>query len=308
MRASTRHGKTGSWYLRGLWCSQRILRSCCRDKKTWWMMDDLFSFDGDVAVVTGGVGQLGQVYVGKLVERGAKVAIWDLDDDLSKLSAAIADKITKGDVTLYKVDITSRDSVEAANRSVTNSWGVPSILINNAALDSPPDAPREEVGRYETYPEESFAKVMNVNVNGTHICCQVVGGAMAEAGRGSIINISSIYGVLSPCQDIYEFRRKNGEEFFKPVAYSASKSAILNLTRYLATYWAKKGVRVNTVSPAGIFNDQPKEFLDSYCARVPIGRMADPAEIAGPVLFLASKASSYVTGANLIVDGGMSAW
>ncbi len=119
--------------------------------------------------------------------------------------------------------------------------------MNNAGLDSPPDAPDDEVGPFESYPEDSFDAVMDVNVKGTFLTCQVVGGAMARAGTGSIVNVSSIYGLLSPVQDLYAFRRERGETFVKPVAYSVSKSAILNLTRYLATYWAKAGVRVNTL-------------------------------------------------------------
>jgi NAD(P)-dependent dehydrogenase (short-subunit alcohol dehydrogenase family) len=131
---------------------------------------------------------------------------------------------------------------------------------------------------------------------------------MARAHRGSIVNVSSVYGLLSPVQDLYEFRRRGGEEFVKPVAYSVSKSALYNLTRYLSTYWARRGVRVNTLTLAGVWNDQPQEFLEAYAQRMPIGRMADAREVVGPVVFLASDASSYVTGANLVADGGWSAW
>ena len=206
------------------------------------------------------------------------------------------------------VDVTDRASIESATAEVVAEWGAPHLLVNNAALDSPPDAPPEEVGPFETYPEASFDEVMDVNVKGVVLCCQVIGAAMAEAGRGSIVNVSSVYGLLSPPQDLYEFRRREGETFFKPVAYSVSKSALLNLTRYLATYWAKAGVRVNTLTLGGIFNEQPQEFLEAYGARVPLGRMADAGEALGAVVFLASDASSYVTGANLVVDGGWSAW
>ena len=176
------------------------------------------------------------------------------------------------------------------------------------ACTSPPDAPAEEVGPFESYPEASFDRVMDVNVKGTFLCCQVVGGAMAEAGRGSIVNVSSIYGMLSPVQELYDFRRRGGEAFFKPVAYSVSKSALYNLTRYLATYWARSGVRVNTLTLAGVWNDQPTEFVDAYTERMPLGRMANVEEVVGPIVFLASDASSYVTGANLVADGGWSAW
>jgi NAD(P)-dependent dehydrogenase (short-subunit alcohol dehydrogenase family) len=149
---------------------------------------------------------------------------------------------------------------------------------------------------------------MDLNVKGTFLCCQFVGAAMAQEGRGSIVNISSVYGLLSPVQDLYEFRRQGGEQFTKPVAYSVSKSAVLNLTRYLATYWAKSGVRVNTLTLAGVWNDQPAEFMEAYSARVPMGRMLEAREALGALVFLASDASSYVTGANVIVDGGWSAW
>jgi len=251
--------------------------------------DPLFDLSGRIAVVTGGLGQLGSVYVGGLRERGMKVAVFDVEGD-------------------EPVDVTDRAAVEAAAERVVAEWGVPHLLVNNAALDSPPDAPPEEVGPFETYPEESFDRVMDVNVKGTLLCCQVVGGAMAREGRGSIVNVSSVYGLLSPQQDVYEFRRRGGESFTKPVAYSVSKSAVLNLTRYLATYWAKEGVRVNTLTLAGVFDDQPPEFLEAYTARVPLGRMAEAREALGAIVFLASDASSYMTGANLVIDGGWSAW
>jgi NAD(P)-dependent dehydrogenase (short-subunit alcohol dehydrogenase family) len=211
-------------------------------------------------------------------------------------------------VRAYRVDVTDRGALEQAEREVEREWGAPHLLVNNAALDSPPDAPAEEVGPFETYPEASFDAVLDVNVKGTVLCCQVVGAAMAREGRGSIVNVSSIYGLLSPVQDLYAFRRERGETFVKPVAYSVSKSAVLNLTRYLATYWAKSGVRVNTLTLGGVFDEQPEEFLAAYEARVPIGRMLDAREALGAVVFLASDASSYVTGANVVVDGGWSAW
>jgi NAD(P)-dependent dehydrogenase (short-subunit alcohol dehydrogenase family) len=248
--------------------------------------DELFSLEGRVAVVTGGAGQLGAQIVRGLEQRGAQVAVFDLAAER------------------FRVDVTDRAALEAAVDEV----GTPHILVNAAALDSPPDAPADEVGPVETYPESSFDAVMDVNVKGTLLACQVIGARMAAEGRGSIVNISSIYGMLSPVQELYDFRRADGEEFYKPIAYSVSKSALYNLTRYLATYWAKSGVRVNTLTLAGVANEQPQEFVDAYTARMPLGRMADVGEVVGPVIFLASDASSYVTGANLVVDGGWSAW
>ena len=261
------------------------------------MTDALFDLSGRVAVVTGGMGQLGRVYAAGLAERGMRVATFD-----------VASGDSQNGVRAYEVDITDRVAIEEATRAIEAEWGVPHVLVNNAGLDSPPGAPAEEVGPFEDYPEASFDAVMDVNVKGTLLCCQVIGGSMAREGRGSIVNVSSVYGLLSPVQDLYAFRRDRGETFVKPVAYSVSKSAILNLTRYLATYWAKSGVRVNTLTLAGVWNDQPAEFLEAYAARVPMGRMLDASEALGAVVFLASEASSYVTGANVVVDGGWSAW
>jgi NAD(P)-dependent dehydrogenase (short-subunit alcohol dehydrogenase family) len=271
-------------------------------------MDKLFGLKDRVAVITGGMGQLGVVYAAGLLERGCKIAILDTASQPKIKNAAFEKGWATGKIINFIANICQRDEVESALHEIERKFGIPDILINNAALDSPPHAPQSDVGPFETYPESSYDEVMAVNVKGTLICCQVVGADMAVKGKGSIINISSIYGILSPCQDIYDFRRRNGEVFFKPVAYSVSKSAILNLTRYLATYWARKGVRVNTVTPAGVFDNQHDEFLKAYCARVPMGRMADAGELLGAIIYLASDASSYMTGVNLVIDGGWSAW
>src|SRR6185503_16514688 len=155
----------------------------------------------------------------------------------------------------------------------------------------------------EEVPLDSLERVVHVNVLGVVVPCQVVGGAMAREGRGSIVNVGSVYGLLSPDQGLYDFRREAGETFFKPVAYSVSKSALLNLTRYLATYWGRSGVRVNTLTLAGVFDDQPAAFLEAYEARIPIGRMLEAGEAIGALVFLVSDASSYVTGSNVVVDG-----
>jgi NAD(P)-dependent dehydrogenase (short-subunit alcohol dehydrogenase family) len=269
---------------------------------------DLFGVSGKVVVVTGGCGQLGRQFSLALIERGARVAVFDMQPArcLSGQRDTISGNTT--DFLAVEVDVTRRDSIEAGLATVTAKWGPPNALINNAALDSPPNAPSEETGPFETYPEESWDKVMQVNAKGVFLCCQVIGGLMAESDGGSIINISSIYGLVSPDQRIYEYRRAAGAQFFKPVAYSASKASLLNLTRYLATYWAQKKVRVNTLTFAGVFNHQDERFLENYCERVPLGRMAREDEYNGAIIFLISDASSYMTGANMVIDGGWTAW
>lgn len=268
------------------------------------MTQDLFRIEDKIVVITGGCGQLGRQFAGGLLAAGARVVLLDITScDVSKFGATVRDR-----VLLVNADVTRRDSLEAGLKLVTAKWGVPHALINNAALDSPPDAPIEETGPFESYPESSWDRVMQVNSKGVFLCCQVIGGSMAVEGRGSIVNISSIYGMVSPNQQIYEHRRVRGEEFFKPVAYSASKSSLLNLTRYLATYWATRNVRVNTLTLAGVFNNQDPQFLKSYTRHVPLGRMAEPRDYVGAVVFLVSDASGYMTGANMVIDGGWTAW
>lgn len=261
------------------------------------MSANLFSLDGRTAVVTGGLGQLGKQFTRTLVEHGARVAVLDVEP---------APPGT--DRCLYlEADVTDRGSLDRAAARIEAAFGPPHILINNAALDSPPGAPASVNGPFEEFPVDVWRQTLDVNVTGVFLCCQVFGRQMAAAGGGSIINVASIYGLVAPDQRVYEYRRRAGNAFFKPAAYATSKSALLNLTRYLATYWAPL-VRVNTVSFAGVFNDQDPEFLAEYTKRVPLGRMARPDEYNGAILFLASDASSYMTGANVVLDGGYTAW
>ena len=266
--------------------------------------DELFDVSREIVLITGIAGQLGAEYAATFLQRGACVVGLDIQP-----STRSDEFVTEyGDRYLFcETDVTSKDSLQEALLQINNKFGTPTILINNAAIDSPPSAPPEETGPFEEYPESSWDKVIDVNLKGVYLCCQVFGAAMANAGKGAIINVASIYGVVSPDQSLYEYRRKRGEVFYKPVAYSASKSGILNLTRYLAVYWAKKNVRVNSLTIAGVFNDQEQAFLDEYCGRIPVGRMANADEYNGSVLFLASEASSYMTGTNLVIDGGWTA-
>jgi len=266
----------------------------------------LFNLSDKIAVVTGAAGLLGGEYVKALLKAGAKVAAFDLNFRNSK---AKIEKIKSKKLVLIETDITKKDSLKKGLKNVLSRLGSPNVLINNAAIDAPPGGSKECTGSFETYPEESWDKMIEVNLKGMFLSCQVIGSYMAKAGGGSIINIASIYGILSPDQGIYQYKaRYNGKPFFKPIAYSVSKSGVLNLTRYLATYWAKRNVRVNALTPGGVFNNQDKIFVRNYSKRVPLGRMARQDEYNGAILFLASDASSYMTGSNLIIDGGYSSW
>ena len=260
-------------------------------------IEKLFNVKNKIAVVTGGLGIIGTQQCTALASAGAKVAIFDIENpDKNHYLKKIARKYN---IKFFRVDISKKEEVKKNLKKIKKIWGVPSILLNNAAIDFPPNKERKET--FENYPLDKWKAVLEVNLTGMLICCQIIGGEMAKNRNGSIINVSSTYGLLSPDQRIYD-------NFIKPVSYSVTKSGVLNLTRYLATYWANKGVRVNTLTPAGVFNNQAKEFVKKYCQRIPIGRMANSDEYNGAVLFLSSDASSYMTGSNLIVDGGWTAW
>lgn len=255
---------------------------------------------------------IGREVVKGVLAAGANVAVIEPAPTDEKTTAVFGDVEQPGRLMVVGADVTERGTLETALAAITSRFGAPSGLVNNAAIDSPPDAPASENGPFEDYPASSWDKIMEVNVKGVMQCCQVFGKAMADEGRGSIINVASIYGTVSPDQSLYQYRRDRGEVFYKPVAYSASKSALYNLTRYLAVYWGPKGVRTNSITFAGVFNHQDAEFLKAYAPKIPLrqaGRehlhgMAMAADYVGPALFLLSDASGYMTGADLRIDGG----
>ena len=275
--------------------------------------DTLFSVAQKICIVTGGLGQLGAQYVKVLYQRGAKVAVFSQHISQERINNVfLKDEVNSERIKFYQVDITVKEQIEKALDDMEAIWkDAPDVLINNAGIDTQPSAPPEVSGPFENFPEEVFRQVVNVNLVGTFLCCQAVGSRMVKAGKGgSIINIGSIYGMVSPVQDIYAYRKEvTGVPFIKPVAYSAAKSGVYNLTRYLATYWGKQGIRVNTLTLSGVWRDtQDENFHKNYCSRIPIDRMAQEDEYNGVVVFLASDASRYMTGSNVVVDGGWTAW
>jgi len=272
-------------------------------------LNSLYNLKNKVIVVTGAAGQLGGQYVRATLEVGCRVVAldYDLDNPKGNLSSLQSD-----DLMTLEVDITKKTSIQGALKKICERFGKIDGLINNAAIDAPPGGSDENTGSFEAYPEDAWDKMMEVNLKGMFLCCQVFGSDMAAKRKGSIVNIASIYGMLSPDQRIYEYKYKNvgaeAKPFFKPVAYSVTKSGVYNLTRWLATYWALSNIRVNTLTLAGVFNNQDETFLKNYTQKVPMGRMAKQDEYCGAVLFLLSDASSYMTGSNMIVDGGFCCW
>ena len=270
-------------------------------------MKALFSLEGDIAVVPGGLGKLGPIWIEALLRAGASVMALDLPDaviseDFQKIQADFGE--TR--LALARADVRDRAALESACDDCLKTLGVPSILVNNAGIDMPPG---KEAGgcRLEDIPLDENRKILEVNTLGLFLVTQVFGISMVKAGRGSIINIGSLYASVSPDTRFYDHIQTD-PPFLKPPAYGASKAAVVNLTRYLATLWAPHGVRVNALSPGGVLGDQDEDFKRKFCDRVPMGRMATASDLCGPLLFLASRASSYVTGIELVVDGGFTAW
>jgi NAD(P)-dependent dehydrogenase (short-subunit alcohol dehydrogenase family) len=269
---------------------------------------DPFRLDGAVAIVTGGLGRLGSQYARALTDAGASVALFDVATGRNALLQTVIDG--GAPISTHAVDATDRGAVDSAVAEVARQFGTPSILVNNAGLGSSPADAALETGPFERYPESAWDAMLDSHLKSALVVSQAFVAAYRAAGlhTGSIVNVSSTYGVVSPDQSLYDYRRRDGAEFFKPIGYSVAKSGVLNFTRWLAEYCAPFGVRVNTLVPGGVREAaHAPEFVAEYVKRTPLGRMADDDDYNGAIVFLASRASAYMTGAMLVVDGGWTA-
>jgi 2-deoxy-D-gluconate 3-dehydrogenase len=268
---------------------------------------DKFRMEGRVAIVTGGAGLLGEEFCRTLAEAGASVVVADLDAARAE-DAAAGLRAAGGKAIGLGLDVTQPESVRQAVNRVHAELGSVDVLVNSAALDPKFDPSHHETAAnaFEDYPLDLWNQALAVNLTGMFLCSQAVSRPMLEQGRGVIINICSTYGLVGPDQRIYAQPGKPRQ--FKPVYYSVTKAGVLGMTRYLSTYFAGTGLRVNALTPGGVFNGHDDGFVANYSARTVLGRMARRDEMNGALLFLASDASSYMTGSNLIVDGGWTAW
>jgi NAD(P)-dependent dehydrogenase (short-subunit alcohol dehydrogenase family) len=269
--------------------------------------DSLFRLDGRTALVTGATGILGRRICHALAESGANLVAFDiLGDQAVALASDLAAEHGVGALGL-EVDVSDPQSIAKGLSQAVDRFKHIHVLHNNAASKS--SDLNEFFAPFEEYSLDQWREVMSVNIDGMFLMAQAVGKHMVQAGlKGSIIQTSSIYGVVGPDQRIYEGSHYLGRQINTPAVYSASKAAVIGLTRYLATYWGSAGIRVNALTPGGVESGQNDVFSQRYSARVPLGRMARDDEMTGALIFLASDASSYMTGQNLIVDGGLTAW
>lgn len=270
-------------------------------------LPELFDLSGKAALVTGGAGLLGREFCRTLADAGAHVVVADIDAAAAKETADEISSAGSSAIGL-SLDVADKSSVASALESILKTYSALDILVNSAAIDPKfdPEHQRQHSGDFESYPLEAWNHALEVNLTGVFLCSQAAAAHMLTQGSGVIVNICSIYGIVGPDQSIYQ--QENQPAQYKPVQYSVTKAGVLGLTKYLAVYYAKKNIRVNALTPGGVDNQHNDEFLEAYSARTVLGRMAEKDEMNGALLFLASDASSYMTGANLVVDGGWTAW
>ena len=272
---------------------------------------NLFDLTGRVAVITGGAGLLGVQHAEIIAEVGGYPVLIDINEAEAIKQAKIISDHYKVDSFGIKADITIKAEVETSLETVLNKYDRIDILINNAANDPKVNAQGDNMAwsRFENFSLENWNQDIAVGLTGAFLCTQIFGQEMAKRGSGVILNVSSDLGIIAPDQRIYS---KEGvaadKQPVKPVSYPVVKSALLGLTRYTATYWADRKIRANSISPGGVYTNQPEDFLGKLTQLIPMGRMANKDEYKAAVLFLVSDASSYMTGANLVIDGGRSCW
>jgi NAD(P)-dependent dehydrogenase (short-subunit alcohol dehydrogenase family) len=274
-------------------------------------LDQLYNLDGQVALVTGAAGLLGSKFTEALTLAGAQVYALDIDAAQLQARRGAYNSELQSRVEPVAVDITDETAVSEAVDQIHTRTGVIDILVNSAAVDPKFDADAlakgVSPGAFATYSLQNWQRSLQVNLTGAFLMTRSVCRHMETRRQGVIVNISSTYGLVGPDQRLYESAEKNAPRFFKPVDYSVTKAGILGFTRALAAYYRGTGIRVNALSPGGTFNNNPDDFVERYSYRTIAGRMATPDDYTGAIIFLCSPASRYMTGANLIVDGGWTA-
>jgi len=269
-----------------------------------------FKLTNKVAIITGGAGLLGTKHAEAIAEMGGMPILLDIDDGKGELAAANISKAFNISCAYYNCDITNEGAIEKVKDDIIKTHCNIDILINNAAIDPKVKTDiSHETSRLEKFSLDQWNLEISVGLTGAYLCSKIFGSEMAQKECGVIVNISSDLGIISPDQRLY---RKEGtqenEQPVKPITYSVIKHGIIGLTKYLATYWADKGIRVNTISPGGVYTGQPDEFVNKISELIPLGRMAYEDEYKAAIVFLCSDASSYMTGSNLVIDGGRTCW